>query len=253
MSKRALAYALVSLPALVQAYPNGTLLYVTDLVPACASCHATPKVTSMPDAPAAMAQAELIENKHFGLVRSSQPPSPYAELTPEQKEAIINTAQLIDDNASIKLEVSGRVKAGGEVRATVRVTGGNGPVIGVMLVDRPLRFQARPAAAAGWSVLNEPEIKGQDGKRQMNWLDRRHGGGARNLNFVLIEDQKFDPAKKLFPGGEVVFTLRAPPEKGPYSLTGVLLYGTENASTAAVIQRPSGRILFSDEVKITVD
>ena len=40
---------------------------------------------------------------------------------------------------------------------------------------------------------------------------------------------------------------------GTYSLTAAFLYGTENADKAGFFQRPSGRILFSEEMKVQVE
>ncbi len=40
---------------------------------------------------------------------------------------------------------------------------------------------------------------------------------------------------------------------GAYSLTAVFLFGTENTDRAGFIQRPSGRILFSQPITVTVD
>lgn len=121
-----------------------------------------------------------------------------------------------------------------------------------MLVDRPYRYQARPVSAAGWTVVDEPVIRGQAGTRQTKWLDNRTNGLPRNLSFVLVMDQRFELAKKRFPEGNVTFALRAPLAKGTYSLVAALLYGTENATTAGVFQRPSGRILFSKTASVQV-
>lgn len=246
-----LALALM-VPSVALAYPNGTPHYVTNTGPFCASCHSAAKAEYMPEVPGAFAEREIPENKHYGLVNSPWPPNPYLELTEEQKEAIIEEARYIDSNAGVTIKAPSRVKAGEVIKVTVKAVGGNGPAIGVMLVDRPLRYQARPPSADGWLITGEPEIRGQDGKLQKKWLDKRHQG-RRNLNFALVMDQKYDRAKGNFPSAEVTYTLKAPLQPGSYNLTAALLYGTENTNKAGFFQRPSGRILFSGELTVVVE
>lgn len=237
----------------VYGYPNGTPLYVTDATPSCASCHAVAKATYMPELPDQMSAKETAAHKHYALIRAELPPSPYLELTKDRKEKIIRDAQQIDALASVTINVPLRVKKNTEILATVRFKGGNGPAVGIMLVDKPLRYQARPVAAEGWGIVGEPIVEEQEGYIQKTWLERRVSGTKRNLNHVQVLDQKMDRESGVFPAGTVAFTLRAPDFPGTYSLTAAFLYGTENADTAGFFQRPSGRILFSDEMKIVVE
>lgn len=249
----ALSMAAVLLPCAALGYPNGPGIYLTDTGPFCASCHSAAKAEYMPELPSDAAQKEIPENKHYGLVRLIAPVSPYAELTDEQKEKVIKTAKQIDANSSVAISAPSRVKAGSEIKVTLKAKGGNGPTICVMLVDRALRYQARPVASDGWTIVGEPLVKGQDGAPQKTWLDRRIPGLKKNLNFIMIFDQKFDLEKNIFPSGEVTYTLKSPSEKGTYTLAAAFLYGTENTEKAGVFARPSGRILFSDELKIEVE
>lgn len=255
MKKGTFATALLSLlvPAAVYAYPNGTPLYVTDTGPFCASCHSAVKAQYMPELPPDAAQKETPEMKHYGLVRMPSPMSPYFELTPEQKEDVIKTARTIDQNSTVSISAPRKVRRNQEIKVTVKARGGNGPVICVMLVDRALRFQARPVSSDGWYIVTEPAVTGQDGKAQTSWVGKRLEGLKKNLNFVLVSDQNSDPEKNIWPQAEVEYTLRAPSMPGTYTLTAAFLYGTENAVKAAFFQRPSGRILFSDEVKVEVE
>lgn len=251
--KRTAAFFLFMLaPAVVFAYPNGTAHYVTDTGPFCASCHSAARVEYMSELPADFAKREVAEAKHYGLVRMSLPPSPYMELTDVQKDELIRVAKLIDANSSVTLSAPGKVKAGQELSITVKARGGNGPVIGVMLVDRASRFQARPVASSGWLVTGAPEVTGQDGKPQTGWLDKRVEGTGKNLNYIMIENGSFDPDKRLFPEGTVTYKVKAPQAPGVYTMAAAFLYGTENAVSSAFFQRPSGRILFSHEVRIEV-
>lgn len=255
MKKTALLIAGLSLalPAAALAYPNGTLQYVTDAAPFCASCHSAIKAEYMPELPPELAEKELPEAKHYGMVRMDGPPSPYIELTKDEKERLIKAAKEIDANSRVTVSAPGKTSPGTEIKVTVSAKGGNGPVIGVMLLDSALRYQARPIASEGWLVSAEPEVKGQDGKTQTDWLDRRKKGAPRNLSFVLIERQRFDSANGVYPEGTVVFTLKAPERPGAYTITAALLYGTENADKAGFFQRPSGRILFSEEKTVMVE
>jgi len=240
-------------PAAALAYPNGTPNYVTDTGPFCASCHSAAKIEYMPEAPADLARNEVPETKHYGAVRAQTPPSPYVELSSKQREEIIRVAKLIDSKSSISVLAPARAKAGQEVTVTVRARGGNGPAIGVMLVDRALRFQARPISSSGWFVSGAPEVKGQDNKAQTTWLDRRANGLARNMSYIMIEEQPFDLEKDIMPAATVTFRLKAPSMPGVYTMAAALFYGTENTDKAGFFQRPSGRILFSEELEIRVE
>jgi cytochrome c553 len=242
----------VALPHAAQAYPNGPTQYVTDMLPACASCHAVRDKATMPEVPAAYAESELAEAKHYGMVRAQMPPSPYLELTDEEKARIIQEAGQIDKDASIRIDAPNEVKAGEKITLTIKARGGNGPSIGVMLVDKPYRFQARPVTAEGWQIVDAPRVRGQSGKEQTTWLDKRIKGTPRNLGFILVMEQRYEPDKGIAPEGEVTYTLTAPEKKGDYTLTAAFLYGTENTSHAGFFQRPSGRILFSTPHRIQV-
>lgn len=241
------------IPAALHAYPNGPQQYVTDTGPFCASCHSAAKAEYMPELPQNAARGETAEVKHYGLVRMTSMPSPYLELTPEDKERVINLAKRIDSDSAVNIAAPDKAKAGGEIRVTVRAKGGNGPTIGIMLVDRALRYQSRAISADGWVITGEPEVKGQDNKVQKTWLDKRVKGLPRNLNFVLVDGQRFDEDKGVYPEGIVVYTLRAPAVPGQYTMAAAFLYGTENTGNAGFFQRPSGRILLSSEIKIEVE
>lgn len=242
-------------PAFAGGYPNGTGMYVTDTGPFCASCHSAARAEYMPELPPEAARSETPEAKHYGLVRSPAVPNPYMELTGVQKEELIKAARMIDRASSVSVKAPKRARAGEEIEVTVKARGGNGPVVGVMLVDRAVRFQARPVSADGWKIEGEPAVRGQGGSLQDTWVKRRLSsmGLKSNLNFILVFDQKFDPDEDIFPEAEVTYRLRAPREPGKYALTAAFLYGTENTDRAAFFQRPSGRILFSKTAEVVVE
>ncbi len=248
-----LAAAVFVPAALAFGYPNGTVMYVTDTGPFCASCHSAAKAEYMPELEKEAAQKETAEFKHYGLVMSLLPSSPYAELAEPKKQEVIKTARAVDSNSTVSITGPAKAKPGEEIRVVVRARGGNGPAIAVMLVDRALRFQARPVSSDGWAITGEPLVRAQDGAVQNKWLDRRMKGLKRNLSFVTVFDQTFDLEKGIFPLAEVTYTLMAPRSPGAYTLAAAFLYGTENPATGAAFQRPSGRILFSDELKIQVE
>lgn len=241
-----------TLPLASHAYPNGPEQYVTDMLPACASCHAVRDKATMPEMPDSYAESELPGAKHYATVRAQLPPSPYLELTEEEKALLIQTAEQIDNDATVTITGPAEVEPGTKITVTIKARGGNGPAIGLMLVDKPYRYQARPVTADGWQVADEPQVKGQGDQVQTTWLDKRIEGTPRNLGFVLVMDQRYDPEKKVLPEGEVTYTLIAPVKPGDYTLTAAFLYGTENASHSAVFQRPSGRLMFSAPLAIRV-
>ncbi|GAB4269230.1 MAG: hypothetical protein Kow0092_23220 [Deferrisomatales bacterium] len=240
--------AVVGLAGGALAYPNGTPFYVTDLVPACAACHSVLDPATMPELPAERAAAEVAAQKHLSAVRAGAFPI-YSELDEGQREALAAEIEGYDREARVELQLEPTVRAGRTVQARVSYRGGNGPVVGVLLVDRPLRYQARPAQALGWRIL-EARARTADGQSADRWFARRVEPRSADLNFVTVPAPR--PPGAPAPSGTVTFTLRAPPEPGVYPLTAVLLYGTENTDRNAFLQRPSGRILFSAPVTVRV-
>ncbi|MBI5235845.1 MAG: hypothetical protein HY886_06310 [Deltaproteobacteria bacterium] len=248
----AMLVGVVALPSYSFGYPNGTPMYVTDAAPFCAACHSAVKAAYMSEMPHEAAVKELPENKHYGMVMAPGP-TPYAELTDEQKKKVVDDAKKIDANSSVGISAPGKVKAGNPFKVIVKAKGGNGPVIGIMLVDKASRYQSRPIAASGFYIIGEPEVKGQDNQIQKTWLDRRQSGMKKNLNYIVAEKQKLDIDKGIWPVAEVTYTLVAPTAPGAYTIVAAFLYGTENVEKAGFMQRPSGRILFSDEMAVMVE
>ncbi len=236
------------LAAAAHAYPNGTPHYVTDLVPACASCHSILDAATMPEAPPERAAAELAENKHLGAVKAGAFPL-YAELTQAQRDALAAAVAAVDREAVVEVHAPASAKLGAEVEVSVRYTGGNGPVVGVMLVDRALRNQARPIQAGGWKILGVT-AKTSEGKDAAEWFSHRVEPKAADLNILLLPAERATGAPA--PGGTVSFRLRAPHDPGTYPVTAVFLYGTENTDRAGFFQRPSGRTIFSTTAPVAV-
>lgn len=243
----AVAAALLA-AATVHGYPNGTPQYVTDLVPACASCHSILDAAAMPEAPPERAAAEVAGAKHLGAVKAGAFPL-YSELSPAQRDALAAAVAAADGEARVSVQVPATATPGAEVEVSVRYAGGNGPVVGVMLVDRPLRNQARPIQAGGWKILGVT-AQTADGKDAAAWFAQRAEPKSADLNFLLLPAERAAGAPA--PSGTVAFRLRAPPDAGTYPVTAVLLYGTENTDRAGFFQRPSGRTLFSAPASVAV-
>ena len=150
---------------------------------------------------------------------------------------------------------------GGTITVTVTTKGGIGPVIGVMLVDEPLRYQARPLQGTGWFIVAAPEIVGADGIPQRKWLERRINKHETNLNFALVYDIASDPAKNMYATARVSYVLKAPSTPGDYPMTAAFLYGTGDANEMKSGKyedppgggtAPSGRIQFSNTLTVRV-
>ncbi|MGH8056223.1 MAG: hypothetical protein ACREOH_03150, partial [Candidatus Entotheonellia bacterium] len=129
----------------------------------------------------------------------------------------------------------------------------------VMLLDAPLRFQARPIATDGWYIVGKPQVIGPDGKEQSWWLDKRVNE-KKNLSFILVQGRA-DPEKKTLPTSKITWTLRAPIDPGTYTITAGFLYGAEEPDemkTGKLVEPtggrsgPSGRLRFSEQVTVNV-
>jgi hypothetical protein len=235
--------------------------YVSDAVPFCSTCHASIDASYHPELPAEASQAQVYTTKHYKALEEGTFPG-YKALEPEKRKQLLEQAKKIDQNSTVKLEASAlTVAPGGNLIATVTTRGGIGPVVGIMLLDEPLRYQARPIQGTGWFIASAPEVIGADGKPQSKWLDRRFNKQQTNLNFVLVYDIASDPAKDMYATTRVSYMLKAPATPGEYPITAAFLYGTaeENEMKSGKYEEPpggngapSGRIQFSNTVKVRV-
>ncbi|MBM4383066.1 MAG: hypothetical protein FJ091_06810 [Deltaproteobacteria bacterium] len=245
------------------AYPGGTPDWQTDAAPYCASCHSSANADMMNGAPPERAQKELAANKHIALIQAGE--GGYQALSAAERALLAEHVRAVDANTSVRIESPPKVAINGELRVSVGVTGGAGPVVGVALVDTPQRWLARPATAVGWFVSQEPQILGQDFQQQTDWLAKRPLSLMRNLAYVNVTGLRSDAVKADWARAQVVWTLRAPSRPGKYPLAAALWYGTEKASPLGVVTDPirgrmlrggvaghSGRILFSTPLSIEV-
>jgi hypothetical protein len=252
-----LIVSLVVLVGSAAGYSGGPQTQVTDMVPACASCHSMIKADYTPEWPADRAAGELPANKHYKAIESAE--KGYKLIPEDKRKALLGQVKWVDENSSVSLKVPTSVKPGQPIEVTVETKGGIGPVVGVFLVDMPLRFQARPIAADGWYVMGKPRVLGPDGKEQTWWLDKR-ANEKKNLSFVQVQG-KADLEKKVLPTSKVTWTLRTPIDPGTYTITAAFIYGTEEPDEFKTGKHepppggssaPSARVLFSDPVTVSV-
>src|SRR5215510_409477 len=237
------------------------LPYVSDAEPFCAGCHSSIDASYHPELPPEASPAQVYTTKHYKALEEGTFAG-YKSLEPEKRKQLLEQAKKIDENSSVTLETSApTVAPGGNLTVTVSTKGGIGPVVGIMLLDEPLRFQARPIQGTGWFIAGPPEVIGADGKPQSKWLDRRFNKQQTNLNFILVYDIASDPAKDTYATARVSYALKAPSTPGEYPITAAFLYGTGEANEMKSGKyeeppggngAPSGRIQFSNTVKVRV-
>ena len=251
----------VTFPHAVWSYPSFQRLpYVSDAAPFCAGCHSSVSESYHPELPPEAAKAQVYTTKHYKALEEGT--GGFKMVEPAQRKQLLEQAKKIDENSSVTLEASApTVAPGGTITVTVTTKGGIGPVVGIMLVDEPLRYQARPIQGNGWFIAAAPEIVGSDGKPQNTWLDRRVNKKETNLNFALVYDIASDPDKNTYATARVSYMLKAPSTPGEYPMTAAFLYGTGDANEMKSGKfepppgggaAPSGRIQFSNTVKVRV-
>jgi hypothetical protein len=248
---------LVGLSGRAAGWPAGPQQLVTDLVPNCAGCHSMLKAEYTPERPADASTGELPANKHYKAIESGD--RGYKLIPEDKRQTILEVVKWVDGNSSVSLKAPTTAKPGQPIEVIVETKGGMGPVVGVFLVDLPLRLQSRQIAADGWYVVGKPKVVGADDKEQTWWLDKRLNE-KKNLGFVLVQ-VKADLEKKVLPTTKVSWTLRAPIDPGTYTVTAAFLYGTEDPDEMKTGKLeeppggrsgPSGRIAFSDPVTVAV-
>jgi hypothetical protein len=246
-----------------RAYPGGTPAFQTDAAPFCSGCHASRSEEMLSGAPGGRAAKELVENKHLALIRKGE--GGYGELSEADRARLVEQIQALDEASTLALEVPATVAAGETFAVTVSVTGGGGPVVGIALVDGAHRWLSRPASSSGWQVVGPPEISGQDGKPQTQWLNRRPEALGRNLSFVNVTGISSDASKGQWGQAKVTFRLRAPERPGSYPLGACYWYGTEKGTPLGYVTDPvrgkqvrggftghSGRVMLAPVRRIEV-
>jgi hypothetical protein len=259
-----LAVGALALAQSARAYPGGTPTFVADIAPNCAGCHASVSVDQFTGVPEARANAELVANKHYAKIQTPAQDSPYAKLSAQQREALLDGIKKIDAATSVKLVAPASAKAGELIDVSVEVTGGGAPVLGVALVDTNQRWQASPATSAGWQVTAKPIVTGPDGKPQTKFTDGRNPVLRPGTTYVNVDGISADPGAGKYSTVKVAWKLRAPAQGGKTPLVAVLLYGTEVSSPHGAVETPygkqpvgtylgnSGRVKFSDVVAVDV-
>jgi hypothetical protein len=248
---------LIELARSAGAYPGGPQIQVTDIMPVCAGCHLMAQVEHTPERPADYSNAELPTNEHYKALENAD--KAYRLMPEAKRRALLKVVKWVDDNSSVTVKAPTTAKPGATIQLTVETKGGIGPVVGVALVDLPLRFQARPIASDGWYIADKPTVIGPDGKEQRWWLDKR-ANEKKNLSFILVQ-AKADVKKKVLPTAKITWNLRAPIDPATYTITATFLFGTEEVDEyksgkleppPGGSSGPSGRTAFSDIVTVTV-
>ena len=222
-------------------YPNGPLIHVSDMAPACAGCHSSMSAEQVRNLPPDFASKQLVDAKHYQAVIAGA--GGYKDMSPADREKLVEDIKLMDANASVALAAPSSATRGQNITVTVTVKGGAGPVVAVFLLDSNLRYQARPVASDGWMVVGAPKVIGPDGAEQTKWVDSRAEGSKKNLSFVLVFGVKSDLATKSFPESKITWTLRAPQDPGRYTLAAAFQYGTEKASALGAVPQAGGGLL----------
>ena len=247
--------------AVALADPYGPPYAVTDMAPFCATCHASTSPAQLQDLPAEVAAGETIEGKHLSRIRTDPA---YRDLSPGDREQLIAAIKWMDEQASVTIKAPIQARRNSAIEVTVVTRGGAGPVVGVSLVDSAIRYQARPISASGFKVVGPALVAGPNGKPQVQWAERRLRGADMGLNTVMITGIEVDPVMKRVDETRTTWVLRTPPEPGSYSLAAAFYYGTEKIRPQGMVPRngrteprgglsgASGRIMFSDVVKISV-
>lgn len=244
-----------------EAWSGGPVFDVTDINPNCSACHSAPTKEQLRTEPAGLANFVFVENRHYKAIEGGT--GPYQAMSPEDRQKLLADVKVMDQNASVTLTAPATVQRGQEVQVTATVRGGS-EFVAVALVDTDLQRKARIIQADGWRIVAPPKVWGSDGTEQTKWVDSR-GALPKNINSALIFDQKADIAAKKFAGGKATWTVRAPQEPGTYSITAVMFYGTEKASSAGAVTPAtgpvtprggtwgaSGRTMFAKPVTVTV-
>jgi hypothetical protein len=225
-------------PPEARAYANGVPAFVTDLAPYCAGCHSSRDRAELREMALAHQESQLMVNKHYGALERGA--GPYGQLSEQERLSILEDVKLVDENTTIEVIGPREAKAGEAIEVTVRVRGGGGPLIGVLLVDADYRYQARPLPSSGWAVIQAPRVIGPDGQDQRDWVQLRAPGLRNNLSFVQVTGVTCDLGAKTFPESRVIWQLRAPREGGNYPIVACLLYGTEKAAARGWRELPNG-------------
>ena len=260
LSLAAVVIVVVAITGRAFAWSGGPVFDVTDLDPKCASCHSSVNKEQLRTEPPGVANFLFVENLHYKAIEEGK--GPYQAMSPADRQKLLADVKAMDENASVTISVPATLRPGQEVQVTVNVRGGS-EIVGVSLVDTDLRRKARIIQADGWQIVGPPQVVDSSGKEQTKWVDSR-GSLSKNINSAVIWDQKADLAAKRFAAGKATWTVKAPAQPGTYSMTAVLFYGTEKASSVGTVTvgtsvapragtwGNAGRVKFAPPVSITV-
>jgi hypothetical protein len=151
-------------------------------------------------------------------------------MSPSDRQKLLADVKTMDQNASVTISVPQSLRPGLEAQITAQVKGGHG-IVGVLLVDTDLRFQARPLQSDGWLIVGAPKVWGTDGKEQTRWVDSRASGLKKNLNSAIIFGGSATSARKF--AEQAVWTVKAP--QNPHLPVTIVPFGSEKASSVRTV------------------
>lgn len=253
---------LAGIVGLSTGYPNGPLHYVTDTAPYCGGCHMSLEREAMRGCDEDLISSYMADEIHYREIREGL--KDYEKLSAKERKQLLEDVKMMDQHASVTLDIPQTASPGEVITATVTTRGGADPHVGIQLVDIVHRFQGRAVSAAGWEIVGPPKVIGPDGEEQTAWLERRLPDLARNINFVLVFGTEADLSTATFSTTQVIFSLKAPSRPGSYPVAAVFLFGTEKASAVGRVKKigndmplggkggHSGRLLFSTPAIVQV-
>ena len=115
-----------------QGYPNGPLIHVSDLAPACAGCHSSMSADQVRNLPPDFAAKQVVGGKHYQAILSGA--GAYKDLSQADREKLVEDLKLLDANSTVSLSAPSTAARGQVITVTVTVKGGAGPVVGVALL-----------------------------------------------------------------------------------------------------------------------
>src|SRR3990172_6167716 len=84
-----------------QGYPNGPLIHVSDLAPACAGCHSSMSADQVRNLPPDFAAKQVVGGKHYQAILSGA--GAYKDLSQADREKLVEDLKLLDANSTVSL------------------------------------------------------------------------------------------------------------------------------------------------------
>jgi len=105
-----------------------------------------------------LASSYMAAEIHYREIRDGL--KDYEKLSPEEREQLLRDVKMMDQHASVTLDIPRTVAPEEVITATVTTRGGADPHVGIQLVETAHRFQARAVSAVGWEIVGPPKVIG---------------------------------------------------------------------------------------------